>query len=227
VTNRDGDGGAHDASDALPPPHSAAAAARRAHQSSVIAALRRGEDICDPFAGIEVLTVEEAFRRYAGIDLLATAPDPQMPDRERLAAEVRRIGLRTADGDTWEDLYFRVSLELIEPHLGRGRPTVLIDWPLSMAALARPKPDDGRVAERFELYACGVELANAFGELTDPAVQRARFEADMAEKQRLYGERFPLDEEFLAALALFAITFVVNSVAEVVRQRFRRRAYEL
>ncbi|MFC7333316.1 EF-P lysine aminoacylase EpmA [Rhodocista pekingensis] len=164
--------------------------------------LRRGEATCDPFGAWEVLTVADAFRRYADVDLLATAPDPLRPDPALLAAEAARIGIRTAPGDTWEDLFFRISLERIEPRLGYGRPTFLADYPVSMAALARAKPGDPRVAERFELYACGVELANAFGELTDPAVQRARFEADMAEKQRLYGERYPLDEEFLDALAL-------------------------
>src|SRR5690606_7941165 len=66
----------------------------------------------------------------------------------------------------------------------------------------RRSPKDSRVAERFELYACGVELANAFGELTDPAEQRRRFEAEMAEKERVYGERYPIDEDFLAALAM-------------------------
>lgn len=157
---------------------------------------------CDPFADWEVLSVQDAFQHYAGIDLLATAPDPLRPDRDRLAAEVQRIGVRVAETDTWEDLFFRVSLDRIEPHLGFGRPTFLTDYPVSMAALARPKPDDARVAERFELYGCGVELANAFGELTDPVLQRTRFEADMAEKQRLYGERYPIDEDFLAALAL-------------------------
>ncbi|WP_114394439.1 EF-P lysine aminoacylase EpmA [Oleisolibacter albus] len=164
--------------------------------------LRRGEVTCDPFADWEVLTVPEAFQRHAGIDLLATAPDPLAPDRDRLAAEAARIGIRTAASDTWEDLFFRISLDRIEPHLGFGRPTFLADYPVSMAALARAKPDDPRLAERFELYACGVELANAFGELTDPSLQRRRFEADMAERQRLYGERYPIDEDFLAALAL-------------------------
>jgi lysyl-tRNA synthetase class 2 len=88
----------------------------------------------------------------------------------------------------------------IEPRLGMGRPTILCEYPISMAALARAKPDDARVAERFELYACGVELANAFGELTDPAIQRARLRADMDEKERLYGLRWPVDPDFLAAL---------------------------
>ena len=83
-----------------------------------------------------------------------------------------------------------------------GRPTILCEYPISMAALARAKPGDPRVAERFELYACGVELANGFGELTDPVEQRARFEAEMAEKQRIYGERYPLDEDFLAAIGV-------------------------
>lgn len=155
----------------------------------------------DPFAEWEVLTVQDAFLHYAGIDLLATAPDPLRPDRDRLAAEVTRIGIRVAESDTWEDLFFRVSLDRIEPHLGFGRPTFLTDYPVSMAALARPRPDDPRVAERFELYGCGVELANAFGELTDPVLQRQRFQADMAEKQRIYGEAYPIDEDFLAALA--------------------------
>ncbi|QJE73365.1 EF-P lysine aminoacylase GenX [Aerophototrophica crusticola] len=157
---------------------------------------------CDPFGEWEVLTVQEAFQRHAGIDLLATAPDPLRPDRDLLAAEAARVGIRTAESDTWEDLFFRIALERIEPHLGFGRPTFLADYPVSMAALARAKPEDPRVAERFELYACGVELANAFGELTDAQVQRRRFEADMAEKERLYGERYPIDEEFLEALAL-------------------------
>ncbi len=91
-------------------------------------------------------------------------------------------------------------MDRIEPHLGDGVPLILCDYPVSMAALSRPRPDDPRVAERFELYACGVELANAFGELTDPAEQRRRFEADMDLKERLYGLRYPIDEDFIAAL---------------------------
>jgi lysyl-tRNA synthetase class 2 len=155
---------------------------------------------CDPFAPWEVLTVAEAFDRYAGIDLLATAPDPQAPDAGLLAREAERIGIFPHAGDSWEDLFFRISLDLIEPELGMGRPTFLTDYPVSMAALSRPRSDDPRVAERFELYACGLELANAFGELTDAGVQRARFQADMDLKERLYGNRYPIDADFLAAL---------------------------
>ncbi len=155
---------------------------------------------CDVSGPFERLTVADAFGKYAGIDLLATAPDPRAPDVALLSGAARSIGIRTSDGDTWEDVFFRVMLERIEPRLGFGRPTILCDYPVSMAALSRPKPEDPRLAERFELYACGVELANAFGELTDAAVQRERFEADMTLKQLLYGERYPVDEDFLAAL---------------------------
>ena len=111
------------------------------------------------------------------------------------------LGIRTAPDDGWSDIFSRILSERIEPHLGQGRATILDAYPLSEAALARPSPTDPRLAERFELYVCGVELANAFGELTDPVEQRRRFLADMDEKQRIYGERYPLDEDFLAALA--------------------------
>ena len=156
----------------------------------------------DPALELERLTVAEAFLRHAGIDLLATIDESGATDRDALAAAVHARGLRVAADDTWSDLYSGVLVERIEPHLGDGRATILYEYPIAEAALARPSPRDPRVAERFELYACGVELANAFGELTDPAEQRRRFAAEMMEKQRLYGETYPLDEDFLAALAL-------------------------
>ena len=158
----------------------------------------------DPRASLERLSVADAFIRFAGIDLLATLPaagGSAPPDLERLVAQARAASVRVADDDTWSDIFSRVLVERIEPRLGEGRATILDRYPAHEAALARPCRDDGRVAERFELYACGVELANAFGELTDAAEQRRRFEADMAEKQRLYVERYPIDEDFLAALA--------------------------
>jgi lysyl-tRNA synthetase class 2 len=105
------------------------------------------------------------------------------------------------DDDDWSDLFSKILTLRIEPRLGLGRPTVLYEYPLPEAALARVSPRDPRVAERFELYACGVELANGFGELTDPALQRARFIAEMDKKEQVYGARYPLDEELLAALA--------------------------
>jgi lysyl-tRNA synthetase class 2 len=156
---------------------------------------------CDPFAAPERISVAEAFERFAGVDLMATLSAAGAPDRDELAQRAAAAGVRVAPDDNWSDVFSRVIVEKIEPSLGVGRPEILCDYPLPEAALARPKPGDPRVAERFELYACGVELANAFGELTDAAEQRRRFEADMDEKERLYGERYPIDEAFLAALA--------------------------
>ena len=146
------------------------------------------------------LTVQEAFERYCTIDLLATAPDPAQPSLDLLAEAAAPLGIVPHQGDEWEDLFFRIFLEKIEPELGVGAPTILYDYPISMAALARPKPDDARLAERFELYICGLELANAFGELTDATLQRARFEGDQAKKLARYGFTYPIDEDFLVAL---------------------------
>ncbi len=158
----------------------------------------RGRSV-DAFAVPERLTVAEAFGRYAGIDLLATLTGGE-PDRDALARAAQAQGIRVSEDDRWGDIFSRVLVEKIEPNLGIGRATILDEYPSAQAALARPAADP-RVAERFELYACGVELANGFGELTDPAEQRRRLEREMAEKQRIYGERYPLDEDFLAALA--------------------------
>ena len=155
----------------------------------------------DPGARWSYLTVADAFQGFCGIDLLATAPDPEAPSLALLADAARPLAIAPHPGDTWEDLFFRLFLERIEPHLGIGAPTILYDYPVSMAALARVKPDDARLAERFELYVCGLELANAFGELTDAAAQRRRFLAEQEAKRRRYGEAYPIDEDFLAALA--------------------------
>jgi len=157
---------------------------------------------CDPFADPERITVAEAFEHLAGVDLLASVGADGCTDRAALAAAARHAGVRVADDDIWADVFSRVLVEKIEPALGIGRPAILCEYPVAVAALARPKASDPRVAERFELYACGVELANAFGELTDPAEQRLRFQAEMAEKRRLYGEAYPIDEDFLEALAV-------------------------
>ena len=157
---------------------------------------------CDPRALPERVTVADTFREFAGIDLLSTVGPGGATDGPALAAAARSAGIRVAPDDTWADVFSRVLVERVEPRLGFGRPTILCEYPVSEAALARPAAHDPRVAERFELYACGVELANGFGELTDPVEQRRRFQAEMDEKQRVYGERYPLDDDFLAALAL-------------------------
>jgi len=180
----------------------------------------------DPFGEWQKISVAKAFEQYAGIDLCALLssmpPHPNPPPQKgggdkqgkpsplegggmeggvRLfAQQAEAAGVRVTDMDGWDDIFFAVMAEKIEPHLGMSTPCILYDYPASMACLSRRKQDDPRFAERFELYMAGVELANAFGELTDPAEQRARFEADLAEKERLYGVRYPIDEEFLAAL---------------------------
>jgi lysyl-tRNA synthetase class 2 len=161
----------------------------------------RGRD-CDPIAEPERLTVADAFTRHAGIDLLATVAADGATDRDALYAALTQAGLRTAPDDSWADLFSRVMVEKIEPLLGQRRATILCEYPVAEAALARPSSRDPRVAERFELYCCGVELANGFGELTDADEQRRRFIIEMDEKERIYGERYPLDEDFLAALAI-------------------------
>jgi lysyl-tRNA synthetase class 2 len=169
-----------------------------AARAADIPLLRFGRHSADPLAMPDRLSVADAFARYAGIDLLATLGGL---DRDGLAAAARASGVRVPDDDTWGDIFSRVLVERIEGALGNGRATLLIDYPANLAALARTRAVDPRLAERFELYACGVELVNGFGELNDPGEQRRRLAAEMAEKERIYGERYPIDEDFLAALA--------------------------
>lgn len=151
--------------------------------------------VCDPFDEWRWISVCEAFSEYAGLDLAA-----YLEDTEQFAKAVRSIGVRVAAEDRWDDLFFAVMAEKIEPFLGQGVPAILYDYPVCLASLSRRKPDDARFAERFELYVCGVELANAFSELTDAAEQRERFVAEMALKNKLYDETYPADESFLRAL---------------------------
>lgn len=175
---------------------------RAACAAAATPALSRHGRACDPFAPWRRLSVAEAFAKYAGIDLLATVADPEEadPDPAALKEQARAIGIAPGEGDRWEDVFFRIMLDRIEPHLGMPAPTILYDYPAALAALARRKADDPRLAERFELYAAGVELANAYSELTDAAEQRRRFRHDAAVKARLYGQAVPVDEDFLAAL---------------------------
>jgi lysyl-tRNA synthetase class 2 len=145
---------------------------------------------------VERLTLAQAFARHVGADLLGTA--------DAAPALAAAAGARLRDNETWEDLFFRLLLERVEPRIGRAHPTFLTHWPTAQAALARRDPADPRVAERFELFVCGIELANAFVELTDAAEQRARFAADRARRHALRSGKpdadWPLDEDFLAAL---------------------------
>ena len=189
-----------------------------AYLRAVLAPVVSCRGVTTDLSRIERLTVAEAFARDVGVDVLATAGDAPA-----LAAAA---GSRLRAGETWEDLFFRLLLERVEPRIGRAHPSFLTHWPAAQAALARRDPADPRVAERFELFVCGIELANAFVELTDADEQRARFVADRARRHTLQPEPspdpsgpgvsrlsttseptgtspdWPLDEDFLGALAL-------------------------
>ncbi|NJR20547.1 MAG: EF-P lysine aminoacylase GenX [Hyphomonadaceae bacterium] len=147
------------------------------------------------------LNVCAAFADMAKIDLLATLTPNGDGDTCLLREAALSAGFKISHDDTWSDIFSKILVEKIEPHLGMESPTILCEYPACEAALARRSPTDGRLSERFELYVCGVELANGFGELTDPIEQRARFEADMALKHAIYGHSYPIDEDFLTALA--------------------------
>jgi lysyl-tRNA synthetase class 2 len=156
----------------------------------------RGGRPIDLAAPFERLTVAEAFRQHAGVDLPACGGDAS-----RLAEAARRAGHDPGPpGEAFDDVFFRVMLDAVEPRIGVARPTYLVDWPAPMAALSRVKREDPAVAERFELYAGGLELANGFTELTDAAEQRRRFVDEQAQRRRLGHRVYPLDERFLGAL---------------------------
>jgi len=150
---------------------------------------------CDPFAEWERLSVCDSFERYADIDLAQ-----YLDDVDGFRMVVKQSGLHVAEDDNWDDLFFRVMDDKIEPNLGMKVPTFLYDYPVSMASLSRKKHSDPRFAERFELYVCGIELANAFSELTDATEQKKRFTQEMDLKEKIYGERYPVDESFIKAL---------------------------
>ncbi len=170
--------------------------ALRVHGKPVIRYQGREISVKTPWPRLQV---RDLFTEHAGVDLV------QSGSVEAMRAECVRLGLNFADEDTWDDLYFRIWLNVIEPRLPADRAVIVMRYPASQAALSVIDSDrDGsRWARRFEAYAGGIELGNAFEELTDPVEQRTRFEEDMELRARLYGPGFPktpLDEGFLAAL---------------------------
>jgi lysyl-tRNA synthetase class 2 len=178
----------------------AAVIALAAHIAGAKVFAYRGRE-ASPFDPPERITVRDAFRRYAGIDLYDSLSRSGHLDTEAFAQQAADRGIRVASDDDWSDIFSRVLTERVEPNLGIGRPTVLYAYPVSEAALAQIRSDDPRVAERFEFYCCGVELANAFHELRDPIEQRQRFASSMEKQQRIFGASHPIDEDLLAALA--------------------------
>ena len=155
---------------------------------------------CDPRANCEKFSVVEAFNRYANIDLTETF-DSTSTDRDKLMKRATSIDIACAPDDTWSDIFSRILTSRVEPNLGIGCPTFLYNYPISEAAWAAPSARDPKFADRFELYCCGIELANGASELTDPQEQHRRMTAAMKERQRIYGESYPIDEEFLSALS--------------------------
>jgi lysyl-tRNA synthetase class 2 len=150
---------------------------------------------CDPQQPWEIITVVEALKKYAGVDI-----EKNLCDLAHIRAEAARIGVYVSPHDDWENALLKIMMDKVEPHLGSPVPTIITDYPVSMAALSRPKPEDPRFAERFEVYICSIELANAFGELTDARVQRERFLHDIVLRKKIYGDDYPVDEDFLKAI---------------------------
>jgi len=171
-----------------------------AHISEAKTFRYRGRE-ASPFDSPERKTVREAFWLYAGIDIYDTLSTTGEADTEAFAQQARNIGIRVAPDDDWSDIFSRVLTERVEPNLGIGRPTILHSYPVVEAALAQVSVADSRVAERFEIYCCGVELVNAFHELRDSSEQRNRLVENMEKQRRIFGASSPLDEDFIAALA--------------------------
>ncbi len=160
----------------------------------------RGGGVCDLSGPWTWLTVAEAFREHAGIDLDGLTDDPERPSPDPLREAAAAAGVRVAADDGWEDVFFRVMLERVEPRLGRGTPAVLHSWPLPLAALARRDPADPSLAERFEIFVGGMELANGYGELAD-AAEHGRRVAETGRQRRRDGRAaWPEDGDLQRAL---------------------------
>ncbi|MES1157999.1 MAG: EF-P lysine aminoacylase EpmA, partial [Haliangium ochraceum] len=140
-------------------------------------------------------TVRELLRAHAGITLDGDEAAVALADKARAA------GVAVGGATAWDDVFFQIWLDRVEPRLAEAGPTFVFDWPAPLGALARRRAEDPRLVERFELYAGGLELANAFGELTDPDEQRARFQAESLARRSRGKVVYPVDEALLSALA--------------------------
>jgi EF-P lysine aminoacylase GenX len=142
----------------------------------------------------ERISMQEAFKKYANVDL------SRVLTKDLLTPIAIKKGYRVEEHDTWEELFHQIFLNEIEKHLGRGKPTIIYDYPAQLAALSRKKKSDPRFAERFEFYIEGLELGNAYSELTDPKEQLERFEKEQQERKRLGKVEHPIDMDFIQAL---------------------------
>jgi lysyl-tRNA synthetase class 2 len=142
----------------------------------------------------ERISIAEAFEKYAGVGV------DEMLDEARIVQRAREKGYAVTEQTTWEEAYNQIMLNEIEPHLGEDRPTILYDYPASQAALSKRKASDPRFAERFEFYLAGLELGNAFSELTDGFEQEERMRADLLERKKLGKVEYAMDTDFIDAL---------------------------
>lgn len=165
-----------------------------------IVTLRHGEHVTQVNQTWRKVFVDQAFKQYAGIELLPSVSEHEAFLPAPFIEKARLAGVHCSEDDQWDDVFHRVMMEKIEPELAKGPPVLLIDFPAPLGALARTKPSDSRICERVEAYICGLELANGFSELTDSVEQRSRFERDQIAFCNLYGTPPPIDEGFLEAL---------------------------
>ncbi|MFA6486065.1 MAG: EF-P lysine aminoacylase EpmA [Candidatus Magasanikbacteria bacterium] len=142
----------------------------------------------------ERVPVRDLWQKYVEVNL------DEYLDVNKLRELVVDLGYTASASDDFNDLFYKIFLNKIERHLGGERATIVSEYPIQMAALARPCAHDSRYSERFELYVCGLELANAFGELTDSEAQARRFEAEKIERIRAGKVSIPIDKELINAL---------------------------
>lgn len=147
------------------------------------------------------LTLQEAFLNFANIDMLSTISNNGEMARDEFANLAIKSGINIDDTDNWSDIFTKVLVAKIEPNLGINAPIILCEYPVPEGALAQKCAHDNRVVERFELYICGVEIANGFGELIDANEQRQRFENAMQEQTKIYGKSYPIDYDLLDAIS--------------------------
>jgi lysyl-tRNA synthetase class 2 len=136
--------------------------------------------------------MHEAIRERCGVDVTAAG------DLESLRDAIRAAGHKASDAPTWAQLVDDLFSDFVEPEL--RQPTFITNHPVALSPLAKKSQDDPRFVERFEVFAIGIELGNAFSELNDPIDQRERFEAQLKAQAEGDEEAHPLDEDFLVAL---------------------------
>jgi lysyl-tRNA synthetase class 2 len=138
--------------------------------------------------------IKDLFKEYAGISVT------DFESKEKFRKVVEKKGYKVNSKTSYDDLFFMVFMNEIEPKLGFDKPVIVYEYPASMAALAKKCPEDPRYAERFEAYIKGIELCNGFTELNDPVEQRERFEEERKKRRKMGKIDYPVDQSFISAL---------------------------